>query len=230
MMNTPFPKKAVVWNGAILGGIIHAVKCDGLYFILGSWRCNHYVLKGLDGREGVITFAGGHWYPDAPLVGVFHDVHSDRYGSEEEDLERYFYGCPVYQRSLAEQLALSYLRLDFHGTIRHRVTAVFWDEAEYITAADPWDVVLANGVDLLGDVFIEDRDAAFAALRINCDLSPDEEALARSLFERKMASPAAGVEMTPTEAALVAEHAGNETFLERCRQQFEEIGIYMPNS
>jgi hypothetical protein len=230
-MSTPFPKKSVVWSGAILGGIVHAVKCNEVYFVFGSWSCNHYVLNGVDGREGVITFAGGHWYPDAPLVAVFHNIHGGRFRIPEKDpLELYFRGCPPYQRSLAEQLALPYLRSDHHGIPLHRVTAAFWDEGEYVTAADPWDLVLANGADLLSDEFIEDREAAFAALRTNSGLSPDEEALARSLFERKMASPAAGVEMTPAEAAWVAERAGNETFLERCRQRFEEIGIYMPNS
>src|SRR5262245_28339919 len=153
-MANRFPRKSVVWSGAILDGIVHAARGGTTS---GCWKCNHYLTNGEDGREGAITFAGGHWYADAPLIGVFYNAHSPRRASEEEALERYFRGCTPYQRDLADQFALPYLQLDHNGRLLHRVTTAFWDEGDYVTAVDPWDEVLKNGADLLKDAFIEDR-------------------------------------------------------------------------
>ena len=203
-MSKPFPRKSVVWSGAILGGIISAAMSarGTLFACFRNWDRNHYVLNGMDGREGLITFAGGHWFPDAPLVGVFHDIHSDRFRPEAElDLEQFFQGCPKYQRSLADQVALQHLQLEFHEKILHRVTTAFWDEGEYLAAADPWDDVLANGANLLDEELMEDRETIFAQLRMS--MSPDQVAVIRSLFERKISRPAPTIKLTLTEVRLL---------------------------
>src|SRR5947209_7067487 len=98
-MTPPFPKKSVAWSGAILGGIVNAIMtAQSMGFsAFRYWRDNHYVLNGQDGRDGVISFAGGHWYPDSPLVGVFFYAHSNRspfHCEEPYDLERFFRNCP----------------------------------------------------------------------------------------------------------------------------------------
>src|SRR5207245_9777914 len=112
-------KKSTLWRGAILGGIVNAVmtaESHG-YAHTRQWIKNHYILNGGDGRDGVITFAGGHWLEPAPLIGVFLDCHSDRspYHWAEYDLERFFRNCSDYQRSFADQGALSFLQQVVHG-------------------------------------------------------------------------------------------------------------------
>lgn len=197
-----YPRKSTLWSGAILGGIVNATmvaKCAE-FAAMGQWHGNHFGENGGDGREGIITFAGGHWFPDAPLVAVFHDVHSDFFNTENEnDLEWYFRGCPAYQRALADQSALPALRIDFHGRTLHRVTAAFWDDGDYLAAADSWEAVLANGANLIDDLLIDDPDAALAAWQESYGMSPEQVDFARSLWERKLSRPPAAIELTPAE-------------------------------
>src|SRR5271165_1853818 len=167
-MSELFPKKATVWSGAILGGIVNAVKTaeDLGFSSFSGWSRNTYVLRGGDGRDGAITFAGGHWYPDAPLVGAFFNIHGRNFHDDPALLEYCFRGCPAYQRSLANGGALRFLL--FTGPNAIRATAAFWDECDRVSASDSWDVQLANGVDLIAAELIEDHDAAMAAFQDDC--------------------------------------------------------------
>jgi hypothetical protein len=232
-MKTLFPEKVAVWSGAILGGIVNATMTaqSAFYGALAQWIRNHYVLKGADGREGVITFAGGHWYSEAPLVGVFHNVHSDRFFTEkEQDLERFFNGCPWYQRSLAEQAALPYLQLEFEGRLLHRVTAAFWDQGTHLAAADGWEEILANGASLIYDELVGDPEAILARLQTSYDMSIEQVAFARSLFQRKMVRPPALIELTAAEADWLASTSSDATAMEACRQLFKGMDILLPDT
>src|SRR5205085_3286756 len=113
-MHQGFPRKLVLWSGAILGGIVNAVMTakSSSFAYAQHWSGNEYGLNGSDGREGIITFEGGSRWA-GHLVGVFFDVHSARklIRSEEEEhgLARFFAGCPSFMLSLAEQKALPFL-------------------------------------------------------------------------------------------------------------------------
>jgi hypothetical protein len=201
-VKSAFPRKATLWRGAILGGIVNATLTaeHANYAYARQWIRNHYVLNGGDGREGTVTFAGGHWFADGPLVGVFYNVHTERFrGEKEPDLERFFRGCPVYQRSLAEQFALGHLRLEFRGELLHRVTAAFWDDGECLFAPDSWDQLLGDGVNLIEEVLAEDPEHAFAQLQNSFQASSEQIAFAKSLFERKIARPPAVIELTASD-------------------------------
>ncbi len=198
-MSTPFPKKATVWTGAIMGGIVNAVmsaKDPGFGF--RGWSRNTYVLRGGDGRDGAITFASGHWYPDAPLAGAFFDVHGRNF-NDNALLEHCFLGCPAYQRSLANGGALRYLLFD--GPKDIQVTAAFWDDGDRVIASDNWDTQLANGVDLITAELMEDHDVALAAFQADYDLSEEQSAFVQSVFKRKLARPADYFELSRDEAA-----------------------------
>jgi|GEM_PF-810643 len=203
-MRDGFPRKLVLWSGAILGGIVNAVmtaKSSSLAYAQ-HWSGHKYGLNGADGREGIITFEGGSDCAGR-LVGVFFDVHSARKlirpEEEEHILARFFAGCPLFQRSLAEQKALPFLRLEIEGKIYTRLTAVFWDEGEYLTAAEPWRGVLSNGADLVENETIADLDTALLAWQDAYGMSAEQVTFIRSLFERKMARPAATIELSDPE-------------------------------
>ena len=205
-MGLQFPSKRVVWSRAILGGIVNATMTaqEESFACFEGWVRNHYVLNGADGRCGSITFAGGHWYAEGPLVGVFHDVHSDRYDNVDEvDLERFFMGCPTYQRSLAEQAALSYLRPEFEGRLLHCVTAAFWDEGDSVTAPDPWDEIIRDGASLISEEMSEDQDAALSRFAEGYGMTEEQVAFARSLYDRKNARPPALIELSMDEGKFL---------------------------
>ena len=62
-------------------------------------------------------------------------------------------------------------------------------------AADPWDVILANGADLLEEELADDMDTVFD--RMLDYLSLEQVAFIQVLFERKRALPAAAIEVAP---------------------------------
>src|SRR6266446_1833423 len=204
-MSKPFPKKSVVWKGAILGGIVNATMTAQTfdYASFQHWAANNYYLNGTDGREGIICFESGPNSHGGRLVGVFHDVHAVKElfhsAEEERDINRFFEGCPSFQRSLAEQAALPFLRLEIEGKVFYRVTAVFWDEGDHLTAADPWDKVMENGVDLIENEFIDDVELAYAAWQEAYGMSGKQVEFVRRLFQRKMVQPTAAFELTDSE-------------------------------
>jgi hypothetical protein len=202
-MNKPFPKKSVVWKGAILGGIVNATMTAHSYNFncFQHWSGNDYGLNGTDGREGFVCFEGGPWTDEGRLVGVFFSAHSPRspYHTDEFDIEAFFEGCPDYQRSLAEQIIHPAMELLEKGNKTACLTTAFWDQGDYLTAADCWDEVMDNGVDLIDNEFIDDEELAYAAWQEDYGMSDEQLRFVRSLFERKIANPATTVELTNAE-------------------------------
>src|SRR5205085_1734143 len=101
--------------------------------------------------------------------------------------------------ALAEQIALPFLRLEIEGRTYTRVTTVFWDEGDYLMAAEPWAGVLTNGADLVENETIVDLDAALLAWHDAYGMSTEQLTFVRSFFERKMARPAATIELSDAE-------------------------------
>jgi hypothetical protein len=162
------------------------------------WKGQNYAING-NGLHGTLTFEG------RSLVGIFFDPHSERSPyqcPDTYDLHRFFRGMSPYHRSLAEREALQHIEI-FDETNIPCVTAAFWDAGDYLTAADPWEVVLAEGARLVERELIEDLDAALAAWQESYQMKPEQVALARSLFQRKMAQPATPIALTPAEVAFL---------------------------
>jgi hypothetical protein len=202
-MSKPFPKKSVVWKGAILGGIVNATmtaQTSG-YDCFQHWAGNDYGLNGCDGREGFVCFEGGTWTPEKRLVGVFFSAHSPRspFHTDGYDVEAFFRGCPAFQRSLAEKVMHPAMELFEKGIETACITAAFWDEGDHLSAADPWDEVMDNGVDLIENELIEDVELAYAAWQEDYGMSGEQAEFVKSLFQRKMAQPTAVFELTDSE-------------------------------
>src|SRR5262245_56861273 len=157
-MHNSFPRSAAVWPGSILATVVNSIMTATYpeYEELEGWTGKTYWIQGWDGRYGAISFDGPF------LVGTFFSAKSNRspYHDLHYDLTRFFQGFPESHRRLAEQGALLCWR-DEDDT-RPLITTAFWDDGEYLTAADSWDVVLANGADLVCIHFIEKIEEALA--------------------------------------------------------------------
>jgi len=231
-MSVEFPNAITLWRGAILGGIVSAIDYarSSQFSTFYGWRRNHYIINGGDGRDGIITFAGGHWLPAAPLVGVFHDIHSEKFVIRNEiELERFFVGCPAYQRSLAEQEALHYLRLRYDGVLLHRATAVFWDHDGLVASVDSWSTLLLNGASLIENESFDNTEEALRRFQVDHGTSDEQTRFARNLFERKIARPAARVWLSAEEVEWLKSIALEPKTTEVARDAFREIGIYFPD-
>lgn len=197
------PTKWTLWSGAIVGGIVNAIMTaqSASYAPFREWFRNHYALNGADGREGVITFAGGHWYADGPLIGLFYDVHSKRGWPREQEVEPVFRGCPAYQRSLADQQALRTLRLEIDGQTVYRISTVFWDQEDCLAAIEPWEQVMANGASLICEELTEGCDSAISHFQEAYQMSPEQMAFAEMLFKRKIQRPPARIEPSESDVS-----------------------------
>src|SRR5262249_18996938 len=115
-----------------------------------------------------------------------------------KNVDAFFVGCPSYQRSLAE-FGLRHLRLLSRGEVIQRLTAAFWDDGDNLSAAVPWDDVLRNGANLIRIELIEDTEAALSEWAENYQMSPEQVAFVRQLYERKISRPAGIIELSQEE-------------------------------
>ncbi len=195
------PRKTSLWRGAILGGIITAIKSaeNRFFATCCGWAEDSYALNGGDGRQGVVIFQEGNHSDRGILVGVFFDPNGPRWRGRESDhvdLDKLFQGCPAPQRRLAELIALPFLEYQPLGPGVYLATAVFWDDGEFLAASDPWDLLLRNGGSLLTKELIEDLDAALTEWNNDCQLSPNQVELALLLFKQKTAKPERPITLT----------------------------------
>jgi hypothetical protein len=184
----------------------------------------------MQGIYGAVVFKG------KSLAGIFYNSNSQRAPylcPDTYDVNRYFQGMPSRHRILATK----FLK-DFDFFVREdgrkipSVTTAFWNRGEFLTAEDPWDVVLAEGAKVMHIELMEDRDAALAAWQEECEMSPEQVEFARSLFNRKMAHPKAKIELTSAEVEwlLSTSEAPNEEGLAACREKMAAIDIIVPRS
>lgn len=226
-MSQSFPRKRILWSGAILHGIVNAVMTaqNSSYAYAENWFGSFYNIDTAGGAEGYISFEKGPWSCEGNMVGVFFDVHAAqrlfRRAGEEYNIERFFKGCPTLQRSWAEEKIMPQLRLEVCGKVRPRVTAVFWDEGEYLAAAEPWENVLANGAHIIENELIEDGEASLIAWLDAYGMSEEQLKFVRTLFERKLARPDAMIELSSAEVKWL------ESMFEDPRQKYLAIDQLM---
>jgi hypothetical protein len=190
-----------------------------------QWENSNYVVDGGDGRYGAVTFRG------SSVVGAFFHAKSDRTpfrSAGEDDPEPLLRGMPVAHRALLEGLAFGYLGLQVGEKVIPCFTAAFWDEGEYLAAAEPWGEVLRNGADLIRIELLEDLEAAFAEWQNGYQMSPEQVAFVRSVFARKWARPEAEIRLTSGEARWLESLADAPGATKACRDSFAGMGIIVP--
>jgi hypothetical protein len=220
----PFPPRMRLWQGAILGTIAHAIwiVADPLLAAEQSWDGPNYNVQDSMGSRGTITFAGER------AVGVFFDAHSRRSpfrSGRDYDLRSFFTGISDELYSLAQQEALQYVLDDYRGALVPIITAAFWSEGEFLAVAEPWPEVVTNGAHLVSIQLME-PDAAMVEWREECEMSPSQVALMRSLFDRKMATPNAPVVLEDSERDILTSE-GDEG-IDESRRLLAAIGIIVP--
>jgi hypothetical protein len=183
-----------------------------------NWDEDTYLLNGGDGTLGAVTFE------EESVVGAFFDTKSKRgpfARGAPYSLERFFFGMPSRHRLIAEQRTLRYCLLEIDGKSVPCVTAVFWDQGEYLTAAYPWGEVLANGVDVIRIELMEDASLAIQEWENAYGMSPAHLAFVRNLFQRKLTQPKGTIELTKADVQFL-----KSTF-EDPRDHYSEIARLM---
>jgi hypothetical protein len=170
----------------------------GLYH---RFKNGTYSYNGGDGTYAAITFGEGH------LVATLFDHESDRspfrfdYQGEFE-VTRFFQGMPISYSPLAKK-CLGFWYREHRGKDVPYITTAFWDDGEYLAAAEAWAQVWEHGGHVLEYQLMDDPEEALPRWQQACGLSPELIDLARSLLRRKMARPGVGLILEPDEALLL---------------------------
>jgi hypothetical protein len=188
-MKNTFPKTSVVYPGCILATISNAIAIiDYGSFPYRTWDEGTYLYDGTDGNLAAITFR------DEALVATLFDHESKRspFGSDLKgnfDTEFFFQGIPAGHRPLADRCLMYCRQQKNEGQVLPAITATFWDAGEYLTAAEPWDLVWNHGANVIENELNEDLDEAFAKWREGTGLTEEGIAFVRLLFQKKMSGP-----------------------------------------
>jgi hypothetical protein len=157
-------------------------------------------------------------------------VHSPRFRRRSEiGVDQHFAGCPEYQKSIADAGA-RHLRLWFRDRVLHRITAALWDKDEFLTAAEPWGEVVANGARILETELIDDTDDAFSAWQETYQMSREEVKFVRALFERKMSRPGGLIYLEGSHVKWLESMSERSEALKTCKESLEAIGIIFPET
>lgn len=225
-----FPSVFALWRGAILGGIINAVMTteDTSFAPFRQWIRNHYVVNGGNGQEGVISFSGGHWYSEGPLVGVFFSPRSSRnplLEHQEWKADQAFVGATTYQRDLADQAAMTFLELEDGGERVQRVTTAFWDKGGRLAASDTWELTQEHGAELILDEIMAPSDLAMNRWRLAYEMNDDQIDFSTTLFSRKLDRPPARLILSSTEAKWLRTQSKDSQAFDLCCQMLKEMDI-----
>jgi hypothetical protein len=236
-MRDGFPNRSVVLPGSVLGYLVDSIVAAQWAgaTTFASWEdkglCQGigHAVYGMSDGQGIY---GAIILDKNSLVGLFYDSRSDRtpyLHPDSYDLNRFFQGMSPLHRTLAVH-PLHYFVEHVDDKYIPAVTTAFWNEGEYLTAADPWEVVLAHGARLARKELIADIDEAFVEWQEEYELTPEQLALARSLFNRKMAQPMSTIELTQAEVGWLrtTTEGRDEKGMIACREKLAAIGILLP--
>lgn len=220
------PMRTQLWSGAILGSIVHSLMVCQYPEISNeqSWDGINYSVQDNMGSRGTISFYGDD------LVGVFFDENSPRNPFRSRlsyNLEEFFRGAPVKLRSLADEHALQYVLQEYQGAAMPVITAAFWNDGERLVAAEQWQQVIENGAHLVR-IQLLSAEAARAEWERHYEMSRAQVALARSIFERKMAAPETTLELDNSVRDLLRANCKGAEGMNESRESFAEIGILLP--
>jgi hypothetical protein len=221
-----FPEKQRLWEGAVLGSIVHAIM-TARYPELSheqSWDGMNYNIQDSMGSKGTVSFS------EERLVGAFFDAHSNRnpfHTGGSYDLNHALQKLPPEHRRLAEAEALQYLLQEYNGEATPIVTAVFWSAGVRLTAAEPWQQVYEHGAHLIRIQLLE-TSVALQEWQRTYSMSPRQLELATTLFKAKRQSFKTPITLDADALGIIQADAAGPEGIDASRESFAELGIALP--
>lgn len=221
-----FPDKQRLWEGAVLGSIVHAIM-TARYPELSheqSWDGMNYNVQDSMGSRGTVTFSGKR------VIGAFFDSNSTRNPfrpGNAYDLPKLLRPIPSEHLRLAKEEALQYLLQDYRGDSIPVVTSIFWNEGNRMTAAEPWQQVYEHGAHLIR-IQLLDSDTALQEWAQIYNMSSGQLELARKIFELKRQKPDAPITLGDDAVSVLRVDAKGDEGLDASRESFAEFGITLP--
>jgi hypothetical protein len=221
-----FPEKQRLWEGAILGSVVHAIMTARHPELSHeqSWDGLNYNVQDSMGSRGTVSFSGER------LVGAFFDAQSSRnpfQSGENYDLSKALRKLPSEHRRLAEAEALQYVLQEYRGAATPILTALFWSEGAYLAAAEPWRQVYENGARLIR-IQLLDTSVALQEWQRAYGMSSPQLELATKLFEAKRRNFKADIALDAAALGIIQASASSPEGIDACRESLAEVGISLP--
>ena len=227
-MSSEYPEQRLLWPGAILGSIAHAlfVARHPDFAHEQSWDGLNYSVQDSAGSRGTVTFAAnGHF------VAVFFSEDSDRNPFSLRtvySLQKRLVGLPDDLKALAHKEALQYVLQGYNNTTIPIVTSIFWGDGKQrvVGAAEAWSDVLKHGAFLVKDQLLE-YDASLDAWAAQYGFSESESAFVASLFRRKLSTMDKQLVLTADDRRFVSSYARDAKAVDVSRESFSEVDILL---
>lgn len=224
-MKRRFPRQDLLYPGALLGSIAHAVfvaKYPDLAHTQ-SWDGENYCVQDSSGSRGTVTFS------TMGFVGVFFSEDSNRNpfrGGSEVSIDSLFSGIPSDLRELAEHEALQFVLQELDDTTRPVATSVFWaaKESANLASSEPWNVVHSHGAFLLEKQLLP-LERALGAWADEFEFTKQETRLIQDIFIRRNSDATRPVRITASEREMIFARSSDRDGVDACRESFSEIQV-----
>lgn len=235
-MDTDRLSKNRLWHGALLGGIINAIKCaeSASFDSVRQWVDNDYVRDGGDPRLGAVRFEHGLQSSDGFLVGLFFDPQSkiSAYHFRDYDLNSILAPIPSSLKQIANDMVKEYMLDDEdENEPVPLVTTAIWCEGEndVINSAIPWDEAFEEGASLIENELRGADEEAIAGWQANYGLSPSELEFGSALYRMRIAKPGVDIVLDDVFVDEVM-RSGVNPWLGMCRHHLGCMRIYIYGS
>lgn len=240
-----FPSVEQLRRGVILGTIIRAIYTlpKSIFRDEYTWRGQVLMLTDYNETRGCLAF------DLEGVVGAFFDCESERSPFGEDivlsyDAQEFFAAAPPKVLDIARREILPHLiswlgdprvvdEAILHGTTDQLdndrfvpvITAAFWSEGDALTAVEPWSGVYYHGAHILHRELL-DWEVGLSGWAEDMELIPDQVALARRLFMRRLATNVLPMRLTAEEYAQLISHGATQ--LEPVKELLGAVAIELP--
>jgi hypothetical protein len=226
-----FPPKALLWPGALLASISHAIFVTRAPFLAHeqSWDGPCYNVQDSHGGRGTVVFSDDR----IDFVAVAYVTTSKRSFTISDARSRkeneLLVGIPARLEELCIT-ALQYLVQEVAEAAAPMITAAFWSDPseDSIAANEPWWATVENGASLFNKQFLP-TDLAIKEWSLEFELRPFEIQLILDLFYRRLNSLDGLLELTSAEVERLYDIAGVSGELSASEESLREVGITFPN-
>lgn len=226
-MSRVYPMSRVVWPGALLATVFHAVFICRAPFMssMHSWDGLNYNVQNGEGSRGTIAFGGN----GGEFVGVFYFEESSRNPLKRRggnaDYVSPVRGVPEKFMRLSEK-ALAYVHEDVDGVSRPVITSAFWSGASggRIEANEEWASVLEHGAVLVSNE-LSSVDVAMERWVEGYELEGDAVDFVKSVFELRLRHKERRLILDLRRLGFLRELSSDEEGFRASLETFGEIGI-----
>jgi predicted DNA-binding WGR domain protein len=213
-----------LYKGCILASIANAISAAKfpLFSYEHSWDGINYSANNTSGMRGTVTFQGDY------CVAAFRNEKCDRIGERESHTFVDYIPKEIKNDviDIAIEHTLQYLLVGFKEKNGSKytapvITAFLCGKNNELFTEEPFEDFLENGGELLARQAM-DTESAIEEWAEQCEMSPTQVKLLKSIYARKIANPNDEIIMTKKEIAMLGKDPSG---LKESKKSFGELNI-----